>query len=128
VTRAALVVTPDLAELDRWAQWLEATGFLTVACAGPRLRAYCPRLEGGRCLLRDAVDVAVVAIPATRDKDTAPEASCTTSPDNGTTVFVDPTGILGASNGLLERSSPLSKQTLIEAVKRTLSLADDPAG
>jgi hypothetical protein len=128
VTRAALVVTPDLAELDRWAQWLEAAGFLTVACAGPRLRANCPPLEGGRCLLRDAVEVAVVAIPSTRGKDTVPEASCTTSPDDGTTVFVDQSGILGTSNGMLERPSPLTKQSLITAVKRALSRADDPAG
>jgi hypothetical protein len=127
LTRAALVVTPDLAELDRWAQWLEAAGFLTVTCSGPRLRQSCPRLEGTRCLLRGAVDVAVVAIPSMKTADEPPEASCTTIPDDGTTIFVDQSGILGTSSRKLERPSPLTKRKLIEAVERVLSRANHPS-
>jgi hypothetical protein len=124
VIRTALVVTPDQVELDRWAKWLEAEGFLTVACAGPRLRPSCPRLNGERCLLRDAVDVAVVAMPVASGP-VAPgeraEASCTTSPDNGTTLFVDESGIVGTVTGAPERV-PLTAKSLIEAVTDLLSL------
>jgi hypothetical protein len=130
VTRTALVVTPDLAELDRLARWLEAAGFLTVACAGPRLRATCPGLDGGLCLLRDAVDVAVVALPAASGSDPldeTPEASCTNSPDDGTTIFVDGSGMIVTRNGDHERLGPLTKRSLVEAVQYVLSRVNHPS-
>jgi hypothetical protein len=130
VTRSALVVTADLAELDRLAQWLEAAGFLTVACAGPRLRTNCPRLDGERCVLRDAVDVAVVAMPSASGSgpmDETPEASCTTAPDNGTTIFVDGSGVVVTRNGAHERLRPLTKRSLVEAVEYALSRVNHPS-
>jgi hypothetical protein len=128
-SRTALVVTPDLAELDRWAQWLEAAGFLTVACAGPRLRTSCPRLDGERCMLRDAVDVAVVAMASgSNPGDEHPEASCTTSPDDGTTVFVEGSGILGAPNDAPQHITALSKHALVQAVEHVLSRGRRSAG
>jgi hypothetical protein len=129
--RTALVVTPDLAELERLAPWLEAAGFITAACAGPRLRGSCRRLEGSRCLLREAVDVAVVAMPPSTRATTVgepPEASCTTVPDNGTSIFIDEAGMIGTRAGTLEHLGPLIERTLVEAVEDILSRDDRDAG
>ena len=130
MNRTALVVTADLAELERLAQWLEAAGFLTVACAGPRVRTSCPRLDGERCLLRDAVDVAIVAMPSVSGPDpgdATPEASCTISPDDGTTIFVDGSGMIVTRNGDHERLGPLTKRSLVETVEYVLSRVNHPS-
>jgi hypothetical protein len=122
--RTALVVSSDLVELDRWAGWLEAAGFLTVGCAGPRLRPSCPRLQGEHCVLRDAVDVAVVAAPGDRDAvvlEAIPEASCTALPDNGTTILIDESGAMRTVRGSLEHLGPLTERALLEAVEGVLT-------
>jgi hypothetical protein len=129
--RSALLVTEDLAEMARWREWLEAAGFSTVACAGPRLRPYCPLEDGGPCLLREAVDVAIVAVDprlgfgplASRT-----EPVCVTVPDDGTTIFVDDHGLRGEVRGRMRPLGPVSEQSLVERAQYVCSRKGHPAG
>jgi hypothetical protein len=113
VIRTVLIVSEDLVEADRWAGWLERAGFLTVMCAGPRLRHDCPRLDGASCLLREAVDAAVIAVPPLEGD--APGGSCTRLPDDGSTIRVEG-GYIVASTGDGANNVHLTKLGMIDAV------------
>ena len=81
--RRALVVTDDLERAATWMSWLHRAGYMTAGCVGPGLTLDCPRVHGGRCVLREVSDVAVVDLACDDDADL-----CTKAPDDGSTVFV----------------------------------------
>jgi hypothetical protein len=129
--RTALVVTEDLAELARLTDWLESAGFTPVACAGPRLRDRCPRQEGKSCLLRDAVEVAVVVVPAGNGSEhpgDRPELRCTALPDNGTTIFITSSGIEVTVRGQRQSLGTLSRQSLVDLAEFVRARGEHPSG
>ncbi len=83
--RRGLVVTDDLERADIWMSWLRREGYTTAGCVGPGLTLDCPRLHGGRCVLREVSDVAIVDLACDEDADL-----CTKVPDEGSSVFVRP--------------------------------------
>ncbi len=78
-----LVVTDDLERAAIWMSRLHGAGYTTAGCVGPGLTLDCPRLHGGRCVLREVSDVAIVDLACDDDADL-----CTKIPDDGSTVFV----------------------------------------
>ena len=78
-----LVVTDNLERAALWMSWLHGAGYTTAGCVGPGLTLDCPRLHGGRCVLREVSDVAIVDLACDEDADL-----CTKAPDDGSTVFV----------------------------------------
>ena len=128
--RTALVVTEDLVELARLTDWLERGGFIPVACAGPRLRDRCPRTEGAPCLLRDAVDVAVVGTLSLQRTDPHSKPisiDCTKMPDDGTTVFVGQGGVHVIIGDRQERLGGLHEDALMDAVDYVRSRKNHPS-
>lgn len=83
--RRGLVVTDNLERADIWMSWLRREGYTTAGCVGPGLTLDCPRLHGGRCVLREVSDVAIVDLACDEDADL-----CTKVPDEGSSVFVRP--------------------------------------
>ena len=78
-----LVVTDSLERAAIWMSTLHGAGYTTAGCVGPGLTLDCPRLHGGRCVLREVSDVAIVDLACDDDADL-----CTKAPDDGSTVFV----------------------------------------
>jgi hypothetical protein len=78
-----LVVTDNLERAAIWMSWLHAAGYTTAGCVGPGLTFDCPRMHGGRCVLREVSHVAVVDLVCDENADL-----CTKVPDDGSTVFV----------------------------------------
>jgi hypothetical protein len=118
VAGSVLVVNEDLVEADRWAAWLEEAGFLTVLCAGPHLRPECPRLHGASCILREAVDAAVIAVAQLSMGSPRLEGSCTRLPDDGSTIRIQDGRLMASIDGVGAELGPLTKRTLIVAVRR----------
>jgi hypothetical protein len=81
--RRGLVVTDDLERAEVWMSWLRGAGYTTAGCVGPGLTLDCPRVHGGRCVLREVSDAAIVDLACDEDADL-----CTKAPDDGSTVFV----------------------------------------
>jgi hypothetical protein len=78
-----LVVTDNLERAAIWMSWLHGAGYTTAGCVGPGLTLDCPRMHGGRCVLREVSDVAIVDLACDEDADL-----CTKVPDEGSSVFV----------------------------------------
>jgi hypothetical protein len=78
-----LVVTDNLERAAIWMSWLHGAGYTTAGCVGPGLTLDCPRMHGGRCVLREVSDVAIVDLTCDDDGDL-----CTKGSDDGSTVFV----------------------------------------
>ena len=78
-----LVVTDNLERAAIWMSWLRGAGYTTAGCVGPGLTLDCPRLHGGRGVLREVSDVAIVDLACDDDADL-----CAKVPDDGSTVFV----------------------------------------
>jgi hypothetical protein len=121
---SVLVVSEDLLEADRWAQWLEGAGFLVVMCAGPRLRKDCPRVDGRPCLLREAVEAAVIGDGPLQGASDPVELSCTRLPDDGTTIRVEGNRLVAWSDGSRTELGPLTRLGLVGALNRMCARAD----
>lgn len=81
--RRGLVVTDNLERADIWMSWLHGAGYMTAGCVGPGLTLDCPRVHGGRCVLREVSDVAIVDLACDEDADL-----CTKGSDDGSTLFL----------------------------------------
>ncbi|HSL66982.1 MAG TPA: hypothetical protein VK977_02345 [Actinomycetota bacterium] len=128
--RSALVVTNDLADLARWMEWLERAGFAVAACPGPTVRARCPRLEDRSCLLRETVNVAVVAVPPEGALDRTPaqpERRCTKVPDDGSTIFIDQFGIQATVGDLPTRLGRPTESLLLATASHLCGRQASPA-
>jgi hypothetical protein len=118
----ALIVTEDSSNMNRWAMWLEEEGFSVSSCSGPHTVGRCPRLDGIRCSLREAAEIAVVDVHPLGETEVYggwAERSCTRIPDDGRTVFVHEPRINGTfSDGGIHIGARVSRDALVSAVRR----------
>ena len=121
-TTTVLIVGDDPARRSEWAGWLMREGYTTATCEGPNV-VPCPWVDGRRCPLREAVDIAIVDMqrPGEVEPHAWPERFCTTLPDDGRTVFVCTEEMAGTR---IRLNHPVSSPTL----QRAISMARHPAG